>query len=66
MDQSSEIRLYASFTKHATVGTNTSTASAAVKSAKPKPGKVNVPKRLVIGTARGFNPKDSIVGPKSD
>lgn len=56
--------LYGAFIKAATVGTNSSTALSGVKPSRPAIGTLKVPKRLVIGTARGFDPRASVDGLK--
>jgi len=57
--------IYSLFIKHASVGTNSSTALTGVKPSKPPIGALKVPKRLVIGTARGFDPRASVDGFKN-
>jgi len=56
--------IWETFKKEATVGTTTASAPATTmagkRHARMTPGKLDVPNRLVSGTAQGFNPADSI------
>ena len=65
-EQSVADAIWNSFIKTAALGVNTTTAMAGAKAARPKPGRLNIPKRMVIGVARGFKPGKSLDGLKDN